>query len=257
MMAAYRKFAQWYDSFMSDIPYGEWAEYIIDRLKKYGVVPDMIHDNKHSGSDINNRNTENDVILELGCGTGSMARYLCMEGYHVVGIDLSSDMIKEARKKIIPGFESYVGDMRIPFLEASSCGAVVSVCDSMNYLTSRSDMELTIKAVHSQLRDGGIFIFDMKTDSFYRDELGDNVFADRAGRVSYVWQNHYDEKTHINTYDITFYRRIFANICLSCSEKHRQRAYSVKQISDIAVKCGMELLEHTVRGERAYYILRK
>ena len=34
MMAAYRKFAQWYDSFMSDIPYGEWAEYIIDRLKE-------------------------------------------------------------------------------------------------------------------------------------------------------------------------------------------------------------------------------
>ena len=62
--------------------------------------------------------------------------------------------------------------MRVPFLEASSCGAVVSVCDSMNYLTSRSDMELTIKAVHSQLRDGGIFIFDMKTDSFYKDELG-------------------------------------------------------------------------------------
>ena len=45
-------------------------------------------------------------------------------GYHVVGIDLSSDMIKEARKKIIPGFEPYVGDMRVPFLEASSCGAV-------------------------------------------------------------------------------------------------------------------------------------
>ena len=97
----------------------------------------------------------------------------------------------------------------------------------------------------------------MKTDSFYKNELGDNVFADRAGRVSYVWQNHYDEKTHINTYDITFYRRIFANICLSCSEKHRQRAYSVKQIRDIAAKCGMELLEHTVRGERAYYILKK
>ena len=46
MMAAYRKFAQWYDSFMSDIPYGEWAEYIIDRLKEHGVVPDMVHDNE-------------------------------------------------------------------------------------------------------------------------------------------------------------------------------------------------------------------
>lgn len=65
MMAAYRKFAQWYDSFMSDIPYGEWAEYIIDRLKKHGVVPDMVHDNEHSGSCINNKNTQMMSFLSL------------------------------------------------------------------------------------------------------------------------------------------------------------------------------------------------
>ena len=76
-MAAYKKFAGWYDAFMSDIPYGQWADYVIGKLKKYNVKP-CIEQRRADG-----------IILELGCGTGSMSRYLCMEGYKVVGIDIS------------------------------------------------------------------------------------------------------------------------------------------------------------------------
>ena len=243
-MTAYKKFAKWYDSFMADIPYGEWAEYIIKQLKSYGLEP-----YKQDEAD--------NVILELGCGTGSMARYLCMEGYKVVGIDISRDMVEEAERKIIPGFKAYVGDMRVPFLEKGSCRGIVSVCDSMNYLISKSDVELTMKAAATQLCSGGIFIFDMKTDSFYRKELGDNVFTDRAGRISYVWENHYDVKTHTNTYDITFYRRLVGKLCLSYRERHRQRAYSPAYIRKTAQKYGFEMRGYTVKGERAYYTLRR
>ena len=235
-MATYESFAEVYDLFMDNVPYDVWKTHLLDILGQYHITDGL--------------------VAELGCGTGKMTRRLAEAGYDMIGIDNSYDMLSIAMEHPAEDILYLCQDMRA-FELYGTVAAVISVCDSMNYLTSRSDMELTIKAVHSQLRDGGIFIFDMKTASFYKDELGNNVFADRAGRVSYVWQNHYDEKTHINTYDITFYRRIFANICLSCREKHRQRAYSVKQIKDIAAKCGMELLEHTVRGERAYYILKK
>ncbi len=245
-MAAYKKFARWYDAFMADIPYNDWADYVIEKLKKYDVVP------RDKGQQKNG-----DIVLELGCGTGSMARYLCMEGYRVVGIDISADMIEEAGKKLIPNFEAYVADMRAPFLRSGSCKGIVSVCDSMNYLTSRTDLELTMKAAAYQLCDGGVFIFDMKTEEFYRDELGDNVFTDRAGRVSYVWENHYDEKRHINTYDITFYEKLVGRLCASYTERHRQRAYSYNQVKNMAKKCGLKLSEYQVKGERAYYILKK
>ena len=69
---------------MRDIPYGRWAEYVIDRLRRYGV-----------------RAEDDCVLLELGCGTGSMSRYFCMEGYKVVGIDLSESMVKEAAGKAL------------------------------------------------------------------------------------------------------------------------------------------------------------
>lgn len=248
-MAAYKKFARWYDRFMADIPYGEWAEYVIGQLKRYGIEPDA--------ADNGAEDLGGNVVLELGCGTGSMARYLCMEGYRVVGIDLSPDMIKEADRKLIPGFEAYVGDMRVPFLENESCAGIISVCDSMNYLTAKSDVELTIKAAAMQLKSGGVFIFDMKTDRFYREELADNAFTDRAGSISYVWENHYDERTHVNTYDITFYRRLIGGLCLSYRERHRQRAYSRTFIEKTARSFGFELCDYKVKDERAYYTLRK
>ena len=36
-MGAYEKFAQVYDLFMDNIDYEEWADYITDHLKKYGI----------------------------------------------------------------------------------------------------------------------------------------------------------------------------------------------------------------------------
>lgn len=246
-MRAYRKFASLYDSFMCDIPYGEWSEYVIGKFKKYGVMPPETM--KNSGTD--------GLLLELGCGTGSMARYLCMEGYRVVGLDLSPDMVKEAKKKLIPGFEAHVWDMRTPFLEGEGCSGIVSVCDSMNYLTGKDDIRLTMKAAAMQLRKGGVFIFDMKTDRFYREELGDNVFADHSGRDAYIWENHYDGEKHINTYDITFYHRVFGRLCTSFTERHVQRAFSPRQVCRTAGEYGLHLCEYEVRDERAYYIFDK
>ena len=234
-----------YDMFMSDIPYGEWAEYVIGRIKAYGIKP------AQPGQD-------GELILELGCGTGNMSRYLCMEGYRVVGIDLSPCMVKMASRKIIPDFEAHVGDMRVPFFqEGCRCRCIVSLCDSMNYLAGRHDLELAIKAAANQLEVGGIFLFDMKTEEFFRQELGDNVFADRCKRASYIWENHYDERRHINTYDITFYYRIIGGLWGSFTEHHVQRAYSRRQVEAAADKYGLALKECCLRGEREYYILQK
>ncbi|MGN1188522.1 MAG: class I SAM-dependent DNA methyltransferase [Lachnospiraceae bacterium] len=244
-MASYKRFARMYDMFMRDIPYDRWAEYVIERLRAYGINP------QHSGQ-------AGELILELGCGTGNMSRYLCMEGYRVVGIDLSPYMVKEASRKLIPGFEAYVGDMRVPFFrEGRRCRCIVSLCDSMNYLVKNSDLELAVKAAATQLEAGGIFLFDMKTEEFFKEELGDNVFADRRKKAAYIWENNYDTRRHLNTYNITFYYRTIGRLYGSFTEHHVQRAYSRRHMADIAGKYGFTLKECSLRGEREYYILQK
>ena len=41
-MGAYEKFAQVYDLFMDNIDYEEWADYITDHLKKYGIEDGLV-----------------------------------------------------------------------------------------------------------------------------------------------------------------------------------------------------------------------
>ena len=76
-MNAYTSFAQVYDLFMDNIPYDDWCNYLEELLKKYGV-------NKG-------------LILELGCGTGSVTRRIDEKGYNMIGIDNSEDMLAIAR----------------------------------------------------------------------------------------------------------------------------------------------------------------
>ena len=60
-MDAYTSFASVYDMFMDNIPYGEWCAYLTSLLKEYGV--------------------EDGILLDLGCGTGSLTELLAQEGY--------------------------------------------------------------------------------------------------------------------------------------------------------------------------------
>ena len=76
-MNAYTGFARLYETFMDNVPYEEWSEYLIGLLKEYGI--------------------EQGLIAELGCGTGTMTRLLAKAGYDMIGIDLSEEMLDIAR----------------------------------------------------------------------------------------------------------------------------------------------------------------
>ena len=79
-MQAYTGFAYVYDEYMDNIPYEEWCEYLVERLKEQGVTPDM-------------------EIADLGCGTGTVTQLLDKAGYSCVGIDNAPDMLTIAAEK--------------------------------------------------------------------------------------------------------------------------------------------------------------
>ena len=68
-----------YDMFMDNIDYEKWAEYIENHLKARGI--------------------EDGLVLELGCGTGTMTGLLAQKGYDMIGVDNSEEMLAEAMKK--------------------------------------------------------------------------------------------------------------------------------------------------------------
>ena len=152
-MESYGKFASVYDMFQDNVNYREWTEYIVETLAQ-----DEIKDG---------------LVLELGCGTGTVTEMLAEAGYDMIGIDNSEEMLAEAMEKRVESGHNILyllQDMQ-DFELYGTVRAVISVCDSMNYLTDEEDLEYVFALVNNYLDPGGLFVFDMNTIHKYRDVI--------------------------------------------------------------------------------------
>lgn len=263
-MNAYTGFAKVYETFMDNIPYKEWAAYLTGLLEEYGVAP---------GS----------LLAELGCGTGTMTRLLAGTGYDMIGIDLSEEMLDIARYEH-PEEESDIlylnQDMR-EFELFGTVAAIISVCDSMNYITSEGELLQVFRLVNNYLDPGGYFIFDMKTAYNYGVLMGDRVIAENRDDCSLIWENYFDKETGLNQYDITIYTRVEFEeepwdedmaeeeetpLYERLEESHVQRAYPVERIISLLKEAGLEFVavyggctreEPKEDSDRVYFVARE
>ena len=186
-MEAYTSFAYVYDTFMDNVPYGEWARHIREKLCEHGVT--------------------DGIVLDLGCGPGTMTERLAGYGYDMIGVDNSEEMLELAmEKKTESGYDILylLQDMR-GFELYGTVRAVVSVCDSVNYITEPDELEEVFRLVNNYLDPKGIFLFDFNTVHKYRDVIGDSTIAEDRGVCSFIWDNRYYEKEQINEYDLTLF----------------------------------------------------
>ena len=152
---------------------------------------------------------ENGLVLELGCGTGSLTGLLAEAGYDMIGIDNSGEMLQMAMdKRAVSGQDILylLQDMRA-FELYGTVRAVVSICDSMNYIMEYQDLVQVFRLVNNYLDPRGVFIFDLNTEYKYRELLADNTFAEAREESSFIWDNFYDESSGINEYDLTLFIR--------------------------------------------------
>ncbi len=284
---SYSAFAYVYDELMDNVPYDAWAEYLIGLLKENGV--------------------EDGLVCELGCGTGQMTRRLAAAGYDMIGIDLSEGMLDVAREQ---EYGAYVGeydfegepdadisdeeilldgepdadttepsilylqqDMR-EFELYGTVSAVVSICDSMNYMASDEDLLSVFRLVNNYLDKDGVFIFDMNTEYKYKELMGDTTIAENREDVSFIWENMYDEEKRLNEYCLTLFAKAEteedeeggAPLYEKYEEVHLQRAYPLAEVKRLLAEAGMtfvaayDVLTHEAPGaecERMYIVARE
>lgn len=244
-MEAYTGFAQAYDTFMDNVPYDEWGEYLVSLLKKYGV--------------------EEGLVLDMGCGTGAMTRYLDAHGYDMTGIDVSEEMLTIAKEKSSPDILYLLQDMR-EFELYGTMRAAVSICDSMNYILEEDDLLRVFSLVNNYLDPGGIFIFDLNTVYKYQEILGEQTIAEDREECSFIWDNFYDEEEMINEYDLTVFVQEEGDLFRRYCETHYQRAYSLETVRALIEKAGMEVLaiydaftynKPKPDSERVYFVARE
>ena len=118
--------------------------------------------------------------------------------------------------------------------------AVVSVCDSMNYLLEESELLAVFRLVNNYLDPGGIFIFDLNTDYKFRTQLGQQTFSEHRDEGSLVWDNYYDEEEHINEYALTLFIREENGLYRRYEETHYERGYSLDEAVRLLGEDGLE-----------------
>ncbi|MFC0333626.1 class I SAM-dependent DNA methyltransferase [Paenibacillus sepulcri] len=234
-MRAYRQFATVYDRLMEDMPYSDWLRFARECWDRYGIPQ---------------------TVVDLGCGTGSLAIPLARSGFQVFGIDLSADMLSIGRSKWDESpqqaIRSSAGAIR--WLQQDMCSwelpeqvdAVISFCDCINYLTEEDYVEAAFRATYEGLKPGGVFLFDVhppRTLQRYADEQP-FVLDDRD--IAYIWTSDLDsERVEIEHHLTIFVRESDEGPSHynRFEEIHVQRAYQPKWIREALARAGFGRVE--------------
>jgi ubiquinone/menaquinone biosynthesis C-methylase UbiE len=247
-MGSYESFARVYDNFMDNIPYEEWAAYVMQLLQE-----DQIKDG---------------LILDLGCGTGSLTEILSKHGYEMIGVDNSMEMLEIAREKAMDHGQDILylyQDMRA-FELYGTVRAVISICDSMNYILEEKDLTEVFRLVNNYLDPEGLFIFDMNTPYKYEMLLSDNTIAEDRDEMSFIWDNYYYEEERINEYNLHLFLQEEDGRYQKYTETHYQKAYHIEEILQMLEEAGMEFVAvydaftkeaPKADSERVYFIARE
>ena len=221
-MDAYTGFAEVYDLFMDQVPYEKWSRRITEILKEYGI--------------------SDGLVLDLGCGTGSMTELLAGAGYDMIGVDASEEMLELAYEKRAESGHDILyllQDMR-EFELYGTVRAIISVCDSLNYITEEEDLLQVFRLVWNYLDPDGVFFFDMNTIYKYSKMLGETTIAENREEGSFIWENYYDPEEQLNQYDLTLYIRDEDDRYTRFEETHIQKAYALERVLELLQQAGMK-----------------
>ena len=197
-----------------------------------------------------------------------MTEILAAKGYDMIGADNSGEMLEIAMEKRDESGHDILyllQDMR-EFELYGTVSAVVSVCDSVNYITEEEELEEVFRLVNNYLDPKGIFIFDFNTKYKYQKVLGDRTIAEKRDECSFIWDNYYYEDEEMNEYELTLFIQEKGNLYRKFEEVHLQRAYTLEQMIRLVKKSGLEFVtaydaftreQPTDTSERIYMVARE
>ena len=110
-------------------------------------------------------------ILEVGCGSGMLARRFIRNGYDYLGLDLFNEMLEIARLEVKS--DKFIQcDMRnLTFNKQFD--AVMITGRSISYVVDNRGILDTLKGVYESLVDNGLFVFDIFESNGIFDSFDD------------------------------------------------------------------------------------
>ncbi len=199
-------------------------------------------------------------MLELACGSGEITCQLASLGYQMEALDLSAEMVAQAKQKDVDGkIQFYTQDMCDLSNFTSSFDAIACLCDSFNYILSIEEVASFFKQVSAHLKPGGLFYFDThaldRIEEFKEEWNETGTFQDG---LSYQWSIESDMDWLYQ--DFAFYLPDGKVV----QEHHLQRIYTPESLEALLQE-DFEIVdvrtdfdqEGIAPGEKYFYVARK
>ncbi len=227
----YNKFSTIYEQEMLDFDYKSYMETILEKVEISGDV------------------------VEFGCGSGNISKYLISSSKKLTLVDSSSEMLSLARKKLpsISGVE-YISSDISEFNTNYKYDYALSCIDVINYIVDGDELLKSLKNIYNLLKGGGSYIFDAKSYEFSLEELHNKTFFIEREDYDLVWSNSLEEDLlymDLNMYfkeDELYEKEI---------ESHVLRLWDRKYLKEILKKAGFKDIEITSYYGRDIFISTK
>ena len=223
-MSSYDALAASYDALTVDVEYRRRADYLTRQFHRSALPVE--------------------TVLDLACGTGTMACLLAERGYRMIAVDGSEEMLTQAAWKAAaleqPPMFLHQSMPRLHL--GMEVDAAISTLDALNYLTRTADLRETLRRVYRWLRPGGLFLFDVNTPYKLR-RMDGQVYLDETEDSYCVWRAVYDKRHSLCRYGMDLFQQANDGLWERSFEEHVERAYTPEELSQWLTDAGFAQIE--------------
>jgi len=211
----YKKIISFYDSITDQQP-ERFVGLVKNYLKKHKVI----------------------TILDIGCGTGTLAALLAENNFRVIGLDNSEVMLKEAEKKIK---EKKIGN--IAFRKGNMVDFslkdkvdIITCSDAINHILDQNALLRCFENCYKNLNENGAFIFNTQTEEYIKEleeGLGYGGFREKD---AFIWQDFLLVDKHL--LEFTVFEKQKNGLYKKSTENLIQAVYNKKDVLNLLKKAG-------------------
>lgn len=187
------------------------------------------------------RNINSGLVVDLGCGSGLTARRLTDAGYDVIGVDISSEMVELAQDNAPAA--TFVVDSLFTF-DIPACVAVTAIGESINYAiddsTSRRDVAGLVERVFDALLPGGLAMLDAAGPGRIGPGVSNDARFEGDGWALFVRTEGSDDGLSL-TRDTMLFRQ-HGDVWRRTDERHRLDLFSPEDVTELLLLAGFDVV---------------
>jgi SAM-dependent methyltransferase len=183
------------------------------------------------------------TMVDIACGTGTLALLMARRGWDVFGVDASEGMLAQASEKLAGSslrVELFRQDMRELALPRP-VHLATSFFDSLNHLMTAADLGAAIRRVRKSVLPGGWFIFDTSTERCFTSLWTKSERVEERD-FTIVLDTSYDRAARSALCNVTL-NVTKDGSAVSLNETVRERYYTTEEVSGLLAGAAFNVRE--------------